>query len=559
MKKKAKNDYTKYIANQNYQRVFGGVYVIFGLIYLIWLWTNLNLNNIFIGLLFFLSQAFTYFVVALSVFNHWRVRFRTRRPDLPNDVPPVAVVISTYREPVSVVEKTVRSLFHISYPGKLVILVSNDDQDIKQKTDIEQMMLNLSTYWKNKCQFHARHERVLHLRHSKPHRQAKAGNLNQALGYLRKYYPEVDLVLTQDADEVVYPDILKAIVGYFSDPKVAYVQTIKQARVDQSDPFGNRDLMWYGRTAPSRDAVNAMYACGSGVVWRISAVESIGGFSTWNLVEDLTTSYELLSRGWTSRYHYEALSYGIAPEDLANFIKQRGTWAIDTMRLFFWDNLLTKKGLTLAQRLQFLETPLFYLNGISTLTLIMTTSISLVFETWPTRASSFQHAMYLMPGFVALELYLLFRAGKMVYIRERQFWAGLSPVYLVATAKALFYGPNKKPRYKVTRKKNSYDNYLLLVMPQIVILAMIAASIIKIVTSTPLYSAFDWPAVFWCFYQASFLVQIIKVSLWKWSPNIDVKLFWEVGKLSKMKELRPYAIVRSIMSKKSPFDNVLTK
>src|SRR3989344_2317238 len=118
---------------------------------------------------------------------------------------------------------------------------------------------------------------------------------------------------------------MQSLVGYFSeDPRTAYVQTIKQVKVSKGDPFGNHDVMWYGRTAASRDASGAMYACGSGVMWRISAVESMGGFSTWNMVEDLTTSYELLALGWRGKYHYEALSKGLAPEDLPNYFKQRG-------------------------------------------------------------------------------------------------------------------------------------------------------------------------------------------------------------------------------------------
>jgi hypothetical protein len=39
-----------------------------------------------------------------------------------------------------------------------------------------------------------------------------------------------------------------------------------------------------------------------------------------------------------------------APEDVPNFYKQRGTWAIDTVRLILWRRL---KGLSLRQKAQF--------------------------------------------------------------------------------------------------------------------------------------------------------------------------------------------------------------
>jgi cellulose synthase (UDP-forming) len=388
-------------------------------------------------------------------------------------------------------------------------------------------MEEINEYWCKHCQNNCTAERRLYLRHSEPHEDAKAGNLNQTVTFLKKHASQVDLLLVQDADEVVYPDIVNAIVGYFSDPSVAYVQTIKQSKVSSGDPFGNRDLMWYAKTAASKDAVNSMYACGSGVIWRISAVNSIGGFSTWNIVEDLTTSYNLLAAGFKGHYHYEALSYGLAPEDLANFIKQRATWAVDTMRLFFWDNPIIKKGLTLDQRLQFLETPLFYLNGLSNLLLAFTTSLCLLFSVWPTTEDASTHALYLVPSFIAMELYFMLLAWNIPFRRTRQFWVGLSPVFAIACIKALMYGPNRKPSYVVTQKHNTYQNYISLVLPQIIVLGVIAVGLLKTLISTPLYSEFDWAAVFWGFFQASFLFQIIKVSVWNYIPTFQLSLEFE--------------------------------
>jgi cellulose synthase (UDP-forming) len=527
IKETAANRYIKFVETNNYKRAAGAAFIFSGFLYLCWLFIHLNHQVKFISYPYFLAQTFTYFVVAISVVNHWKAKYRTKRPPLPQNVPPVAIIVPTCKESMAIVRKTIKSLFYISYPGKIVIVLTNDDRRRIQRRNLITLMQKLSFYWDSRCRKKARHERKLYLIHTKPHDQAKAGNLNQAVQFLKKYFPKVDLILTQDADETVYPDILKATVGYFSDSKVAYVQTIKQAKVGKDDPFGNRSLMWYGRTAACRDAANAMFACGSGVVWRLSALESIGGFSTWNLVEDLTTSYNLLAKGWQSRYHYEALSSGLAPEDLGNFIKQRGTWAIDTLRMFFLDNPIRKKGLTFAQKLHFLETSFFYLNGIAILILIGTTSLSLIFELWPTTSNALTHAAFLIPEFMFLEGYLILRSGKIAFRRERQFWVGLSPVFAISAIKAIFYGPNKKPEYKVTKKENDYGNYLKLVWPQVFFLSLIGISLMKIIIITPLYSGFDWAAVFWGFYQASFFIQIIKVSWWKWSPDVDIKITWE--------------------------------
>jgi hypothetical protein len=151
----------------------------------------------------------------------------------------------------------------------------------------------------------------------------------------------------------------------------------------------------------------------------------------------------------------------------------------------------------------------------------------LLLEKWPTTVDALTHAKYLIPSFIALEIYYLSLADNIRLTRIRQFWVGLSPTFAIATIKALINGPNRKPAYIVTRKENEYGNYLKLVLPQLLVLSVIFLSLVKILISTPLYSAFDWAAVFWGFYQASFFFQTIKVSWYKWTPSVSVDISTE--------------------------------
>lgn len=510
-----KSIFNKFSKPSKWHRTFAMVFMFYGLIYLSWLLFNINNKYLFIGLLFFVVQVVNYVSVSISMFNHWNMRFRTKTLTKLKKAPEIAVLVPIYKEPLEIVSKTLESILEIEYNEKVVVIVSNDYRDSNYVKALNKYISKLK-FPKNF---------TLILNTTSPHRDSKAGNLNQAVSYLRKNHPRIDFVLVQDADEIVYPKIIDKLIRYFKNPNVAFVQSIKQVKVPRSDPFGNRDYMFYARTAPARDWSNSMFACGSGVIWRLSSIDSIGGFSTWNLVEDLTTSYELLAKGWESRYHFEPLSRGLAPEDLPNFIKQRGTWALDTMRLFFWKNPLTKKGLSFRQKMHFLEIPLFYINSVSNMGLVLVTSLSLLYESWPTRASAIEHAVMLLPGFAALEIYYLLLAGKSIpFYRTRQFWIGLSPVYLVAIVKALIYGPNNKPTYKVTSKTNIYSNYLVLALPQIFIIGTVGLSVIKSIFVTPIYSEFDWATFFWGLYMASFFLQFIKVSVWKWRYSVDFSL-----------------------------------
>ena len=96
-------------------------------------------------------------------------------------------------------------------------------------------------------------------------------------------------------------------------PRVAFVQSRQSYLVPEGDPFFNEDRVFYGAVQLAMDSHDTVIACGSAVLYRRAALDDIGGFAIWNLVEDLTTSYHLHARGWKSFYYPFALSEGLAP------------------------------------------------------------------------------------------------------------------------------------------------------------------------------------------------------------------------------------------------------
>src|SRR5665811_139177 len=71
------------------------------------------------------------------------------------------------------------------------------------------------------------------------------------------------------------------------------------------------------------------------------------------------------SRGYRSVYVAQAYVQGHAPTDLRMVYKQRGTWAVDTLRIFFWQQPLLNLKLTIRQRLHYFEMGYSYLvSGI---------------------------------------------------------------------------------------------------------------------------------------------------------------------------------------------------
>ncbi len=397
----------------------------------------------------------------LNFLNQFTPKNNQQYQQPPEPLPHVVAVIPTYNEPIAILEKTVLSLKALDYPNGLLHVIISDDGHNQQVKEL------------------AIHHGVLY--NPGARRDAKAGNLNSALQYIKINLPDAAFILTQDADELIDPSFLSKTIGYFNDPKVAFVQTPKEAIAPKGDPFGVRDRVFYDSLQPGRAGAGAAFSCGSGVIWRISAVESIGGFVTWNLVEDLTTSYYLHIAGYRSEYHNEILTIGLSPDDIPNLLKQRGTWAADTIRIFLFKNPLYQYGLTLRQRLQYLELGLFYLTSVFFIpSLMLVPLISLATGVFPDIEGS-----ALFPWMAVSMVYYatLSRSRLIDFVRMWQYWIGHWPTYSKGFIIALL-SRHKKPVYRVTRKTRQNGFYAYLLWPQFLyILAGVVISIRALISA----------------------------------------------------------------------------
>ena len=221
------------------------------------------------------------------------------------------------------------------------------------------------------------------------------------------------------------------------------------------------------------DRDNAL-SCGSGVLYRRAALADVGGFTTWNVVEDLTTSYDLHSKGWRSFYYPHPLSRGLAPADVWGVYRQRSQWALDTMRLFFWDNPLFKRGLRGATRISYGVIPLSYLSAGFVFPLFFIIP-PWTYLTGATVLSGSEIMFAIMRGmyFVAMTFAMraLFRRHEAG--RQFQMLTGLFPVYLTGTLRALFYPRRRSTRYRPNNRialDERKRSAVLAVLPQILLL-----------------------------------------------------------------------------------------
>jgi cellulose synthase (UDP-forming) len=457
-------------------RSAGLTYLIAAIVYLPWLFSSLNRQLPWLSWPFFIASLLTVSTSVLSIFNHWWRAVPDSHPLPHGSEPPVGIIIPCCGEPVPMVLRTIKSVLEQNWPRERMLIVISDDGHDPALADAVRA-------WP-----------VLY--HSPPPRfapgrdgAAKAGNLNSALAMLIVKHPEVLYIETRDCDdEVGSAGFLRHAVGQLErDQRLAYVQTIKESQVSPGDPFNNREAMFYRGQMLARNAANAAFPCGSGLVWRRAALEDIGLFPAWNLVEDLQSGVEALRRGWRSCYLPIVGAVGQhSPEDVPNVYKQRGTWAIDTVRLMVWGEL---SGLNLRQRAQFYELLFYYLQAFTVLIYVPSLIGSLLgYVPFTTSGRSF--LVHMLPIVLATEAWLLAinrpyndrRRRQRRPIRElwrvRIIWSGLAPVFIKASIQAILGGRHRKPVYKVTRKHDDPRWHWGHTLPQTSILLMVIFTLI---------------------------------------------------------------------------------
>jgi cellulose synthase (UDP-forming) len=253
--------------------------------------------------------------------------------------PAVDVFIPTYDEPLDVLERTIVGALALDYPqDKLRIYVLDD-----KRRDW------LREFCERKGVTHVTRSDNLH---------AKAGNLNNGLKV-----SQGDLVAIFDADFVPFRNFLNRTVPFFQDPSIGIVQTPQhffnkdpvQSNLHLEGILPDEQRLFFDEMAPSRDAWDVSFCCGSCSIVRRQALEAIGGFPTESITEDLLTTLAMLNKGYKTRYLNERLSMGLAAETIKGYFVQRSRWCRGGIQtLFARSGPIRGPGLTLFQRIMFI-------------------------------------------------------------------------------------------------------------------------------------------------------------------------------------------------------------
>jgi len=243
--------------------------------------------------------------------------------------PKVSIHIPACREPPEMLKATLDAVARLDYPNLECVLVINNTPDPALWRPVEEHCSTLGDRFK--------FIRVENLS------GYKAGALRLALSNTAS---DAEIIAVIDADYVVEPDWLKALMPLFADPRVGLVQSPQDHR------DGDRSVLHRAMNAEyagffdigmvQRNEANAIIVHGTMCLIRRAAIEDAGGWSSETIVEDSDIGLTLLERGWLAHYTNRRFGYGLLPDTFEAYKRQRQRWAFGGIQLLrkHWRHLL---------------------------------------------------------------------------------------------------------------------------------------------------------------------------------------------------------------------------
>ena len=389
--------------NNTLARTVGiGVCLFLGWRYMLWRFTETlpplsEPLDFSIGMVFTLVEMLSMLGTTLALFFLTRTKDRTPEASanaqwlrsLPEQ-PLVDVLICTYNEEEAILERTIIGALGIDYP-RYRLWVCDDGRRPWLKALCE----------RHSCGYLTRPD----------NRHAKAGNINNALKHLATLREQPEFVSILDADFVAKSQFLTRAVSLMREPDVGVVQTPQhffnpdpiQTNLNLARVWPDEQRFFFDVVMPSKDAWDGAFCCGTSSVLRFAPLVRIGGFPTDSVTEDYLASLRLKEIGYRTVYLNEALSLGLAPEGLKEYVSQRARWALGFMQICRGPSgpLSDKVDTTLTDRIMLSETFLHWsATHMFRLLALIVPALYLLFNVQAVYAGVPEAISHLLPFFV---------------------------------------------------------------------------------------------------------------------------------------------------------------
>ncbi|MCQ1059290.1 UDP-forming cellulose synthase catalytic subunit [Photobacterium sp. DNB23_23_1] len=391
-------------------------------------------------------------------------------------LPTVDVFIPTYNESLRVVGPTIAAATQLQYPGIVNIWVLDDGGTAQKLNNPDPEQANAARNRSNSLKKLCQQLSVNYLTRAE-NNHAKAGNINHALSHSNG-----DLILILDADHVPAKDFLKSTIGHFQQqPNLGFVQTPhffvtpnpieRNLGIENKVPSENE--MFYNGILKGLDFWNASFFCGSAAVIRRKALDDIGGISTRTITEDADTALDIHAKGWDSAYINKAMIAGLSPDTFGSYVTQRTRWAQGMLQILMLNNPLLKRGLTLPQKLCYLNSTLFWFFPIFRMIYLIAPLCYLLFDLQIFVGNANDFIAYAVPHLVISILITQHLFGNNRNTLFSEFYETILAIFLAIPVLSAIINP-RKPSFAVTPKGETTNHtHFSPLMPVVIVITAI--------------------------------------------------------------------------------------
>lgn len=239
------------------------------------------------------------------------------------------------KEPVAMVERTLRAARQVRYGGPYDVWLLDEGDDSEVKAMCERLGVR---------HFSRRGIERFNTPSGAFKAKTKHGNYNS---WVDVHGDEYDVFVSVDPDHVPLPNFCERLLGYFRDPRVGFVVGPQiygnydnlVTRWAESQQYLFHSLL---QRAGNRRGIAMLVGTNNAV--RISALREIGGLQD-SITEDMATSLALHAADWRSVYTPDVLAVGEGPSSWTDYFTQQHRWSRGT------DEVMLRKFMRLALKL----------------------------------------------------------------------------------------------------------------------------------------------------------------------------------------------------------------
>ncbi len=380
--------------------------------------------------------------------------------------PKVAVFITAFNEDADTLENTISACTLMDYSNKQIYLL-DDSTNSEQRESSDALASKYGIKYV----------------HRENRRGYKAGAINDLLKEIDAKY-----LLILDADQRPSYNFLREIVPIMEEtPELAFVQTpqyyVNRESSSVANAASSQQSAFYANICEGKSVSNAMFACGTNLILRVSALNEVEGFDEESVTEDFATSFKLHMQGYRSYYYNNVFVEGDGPESIPGYYMQQMRWAYGTIgvlkrivKTFFRQ----PRRLTAIQWWEYFLSGTWYFVGWAFFVMMICPIAYLLFGIRPLLVEPYAYLLAYLP-YLIFTSFQFFISMSMRGFPAKEQWFGqiltylTFPIYMLAAVYAL---GGKKIPFAVTPKGGGEKTSLLYFWPQLVMMSLIVFSII---------------------------------------------------------------------------------